>query len=397
MILHIKKLEVALLNGWREMKTRLIIASASILLALFVPEAVFAEQQTYKVIKGDSLYRISKSFNMTPEALKELNGLKNDKIIIGQILKVSAEVPAAQVKTIETLTIQSHPENAANTDNQEQPQILQTQQIPEETQTYTVRQGDTISGIARSFNLRIKDITAANNLKNNNSIKIGQIIKIPTGNNVVIRTPQIAKPTEETSAAAAAVQRVANLKDLKSPASEGKLSVRDRLVEAGFNLLGVRYRYGGTSEKTGLDCSALVKNLFAKFGLTLPRSSREQYKQGEKVTKEDLQKGDLVFFSSGGKTPTHVGIYIGDNQFLHAASKAKKVIVSDLSKTWYDLRYLGARRIMDLWWEDAQMSSTENPSFEWADQLLYVWEDSQIPLNEAPQETLNMSILRKEQ
>ena len=379
------------------MKTRHIIASASILAALFVSEAVFAEQQTYEVIKGDSLYRISKSFNMTPEALKELNGLKNDKIIIGQILKVPAEVPAAQVKAVETPTIQSRPENAVNTNKQEQPQIRQTQQIQKEMQTYTVRQGDTISGIARSFNLGIKAITAANDLTNNNSIKIGQVLKIPTGNNVVTTMPQIAKSKEETSAAAAAVQRVANLKDLKSPASDGKLSVRDRLVEAGFNLLGVRYRYGGTSEKTGLDCSALVKNLFAKFGLTLPRSSREQYKQGEKVTKEDLQKGDLVFFSSGGKTPTHVGIYIGGNQFLHAASKAKKVIVSDLGKTWYDLRYLGARRIMDLWWEDAHASSTEDSSFEWADQLLYVWEDPQIPLSEAPQETLNMSILRKDQ
>ena len=115
-------------------------------------------------------------------------------------------------------------------------------------------------------------------------------------------------------------------------------------------MLGVRYRYSGTSEKTGLDCSALVRNLFSKFGITLPRSSREQYLQGEKVDRENLQAGDLVFFSSGGKTPTHVGVYLGNNQFLHAARKARQVIVSDLTKIWYDTRYIGARRIKDLWW-----------------------------------------------
>ncbi len=59
--------------------------------------------------------------------------------------------------------------------------------------------------------------------------------------------------------------------------------------------------------------------------------------------------GDLVFFSSGGKQPTHVGIYVGDNKLLHAARKARQVVVSDISKIWYTMRYVGARRVMDLW------------------------------------------------
>jgi cell wall-associated NlpC family hydrolase len=64
--------------------------------------------------------------------------------------------------------------------------------------------------------------------------------------------------------------------------------------------------------------------------------------------------GDLVFFSSGGTHPTHVGIYVGDDKFLHAAVKARQVIVSDLNKFWYTMRYLGARRIADLWWDDTE-------------------------------------------
>jgi cell wall-associated NlpC family hydrolase len=128
--------------------------------------------------------------------------------------------------------------------------------------------------------------------------------------------------------------------------------MRVRLAKAGFDLIGVRYRRSGGSEKSGFDCSGLVKNLFSRFNIELPRSSREQYQQGERIDRESLEVGDLVFFSSGGTQPTHVGIYVGDNKMLHAALKAKRVIVSDLNSLWYKVRYLGARRVMNLWGED---------------------------------------------
>jgi cell wall-associated NlpC family hydrolase len=82
--------------------------------------------------------------------------------------------------------------------------------------------------------------------------------------------------------------------------------------------------------------------------------------KGEKVDRDKLQAGDLVFFSSGGSLPTHVGIYVGNDKFLHAARKARQVIVSDLSKFWYTMRYLGARRVMDLWWEEPDSASEGN-------------------------------------
>ena len=389
------------------MKTRHSISAFSILIVLFASVSGFAEQQTYKVGKGDTLYRISRLFNTTPEALKELNGLKNDKINIGQILKVTAEKPVA---TAATPTAQSSVKTDAVA---EKPQVQQSQQGSKETQTYKVRSGDTLSGIARSFNISLKDITAANSLSNNNKLKIGQVLKIPGGNGTVataapkaastpataVAAPKaastpvtaVASAREMTSAPAAAVARVANQTNIKPAENEVEPTARDRLVEAGFNVLGVRYRFGGTSEKTGFDCSALVKYIFDKLDLTLPRSSREQFKEGEKVAKEDLQKGDLVFFSSGGKTPTHVGIYIGDHQFLHAASRAKKVVISDLDTTWYDLRYLGARRIMELWWEEPKRPVNDTSS-EWMQQLLGTREESQIPLNDALPAEFTVSI-----
>ena len=375
------------------MKARLALVAACILIGLFASAPGFAEQQTYEVKKGDNLHKIGKLFNTTPDTLKKLNGLSSDRLDIGQILNVSVEQPTAAAQAVEASSAVS----AANANNLEQRQIQQGKQTRKETQNYTVRRGDTVSRIAQSFNVSVKDITAANNLKNNNKLSIGQKLVIP-GDNItpgatIIATaasktqviPSSANADEannpgqpqaqqvqpvwnETQIATTVSPQTINTTDLKPPIieNEEEPNTRDRLVEAGFNLLGVRYRFGGTSEKTGLDCSALVKNLFEKFGFSLPRSSREQYKQGEKVSKEDLQKGDLVFFSSSGKTPTHVGIYIGGNQFLHAASRSKKVVISDLGKTWYDARYLGARRIVELWSDDAEMPLDDKQNEELA-------------------------------
>jgi peptidoglycan endopeptidase LytF len=233
---------------------------------------------------------------------------------------------------------------------------------PETVQTYTVRKGDTLFQIARRHDTTLKELQAANRLKGSR-LAVGQTLVIPA-----VQAAAKARPAQPALKNPAALDFSAYVPGESAAEAEEEageeaedLPVRLRLLEAGFRMLGIRYRYGGTSEKTGLDCSALVRNLFSKFNLQLPRSSREQYQQGEKVDRKDLREGDLVFFSSGGKTPNHVGIYIGDNKFLHAARKAKKVVISDLTKLWYEKRYLGARRIMDLWWEEAGEETGEEP------------------------------------
>ena len=131
--------------------------------------------------------------------------------------------------------------------------------------------------------------------------------------------------------------------------AEAELSVPNQLVQAGLDFLGVPYRWRGMSERRGVDCSGLVKTLFDRFQIELPHSAREQYKLGEKVARAELAVGDLVFFSTRGRIPTHVGIYIGDNRFIHAARKAGQVIISNLSQSWYQRNFVGARRIAGLW------------------------------------------------
>jgi peptidoglycan DL-endopeptidase LytE len=215
-------------------------------------------------------------------------------------------------------------------------------------QNYSVRAGDTLYGIARDLGTTTKAIQAANKLKGSN-LKIGQVLRIPVSRTAVTKsvTPsaaQTASASNETFLSAAPAES-ANSEQTENSESA---STRLKLVQAGFDLIGMRYRFGA-SGNGAFDCSGLVKSLFSKFNIDLPRSSKEQFKQGQKISKDNLQVGDLVFFSSGGTQPTHVGIYVGDNKFLHAARKARQVVVSDLSKIWYTMRYIGARRVMDLW------------------------------------------------
>jgi cell wall-associated NlpC family hydrolase len=223
-------------------------------------------------------------------------------------------------------------------------------------QTYVVRKGDSLFKIARENQTTTKALRAANGVKGS-KIKAGQKLVIP-GSQVAeasVEPPKAKSARNEQIAA----QYISQLKSQNPTADAESPSARLRLVEAGFNMIGVRYRRSGISEKTGFDCSGLVKSLFSQFNIDLPRSSREQYNQGEVVDRDKLQVGDLVFFSSGGTRPTHVGIYVGDDKFLHAAIKAKQVIVSDLNKFWYTMRYLGARRIADLWWDETQAAPEE--------------------------------------
>ena len=120
-------------------------------------------------------------------------------------------------------------------------------------------------------------------------------------------------------------------------------TLRTRLVETARQLLGIRYRRSGVSEKQGFDCSGLVQNVFRRFGIELARSSREQYMQGIQVPREQLHAGDLVFFSSSRrKVPNHVALYIGDGQILHALSGARKVVITSANSPWFKRRFLGA-------------------------------------------------------
>lgn len=127
-------------------------------------------------------------------------------------------------------------------------------------------------------------------------------------------------------------------------------SFTDRAAQVALealSLVGIRYRYGGNSPEQGLDCSGLVRYVFREAGTELPRTSSEMSQRGQPVDKQDLQPGDLVFFNTLNRAFSHVGIYLGNNQFIHAPSAGRNVRVENMDMTYWKTRFNGARRVLE--------------------------------------------------
>ena len=122
------------------------------------------------------------------------------------------------------------------------------------------------------------------------------------------------------------------------------VDVKSRIMDQYADWKGVRYRLGGSTKK-GIDCSGFVQRTFREqFGLELPRSTYEQQEMGKSVSRSNLRTGDLVLFRAGS-TGRHVGIYIGNNQFVHA-STSSGVIISSMNEPYWKKRYNEARRVL---------------------------------------------------
>ena len=120
------------------------------------------------------------------------------------------------------------------------------------------------------------------------------------------------------------------------------------IVKTGLGYLGIRYRKGGNGpESGGFDCSGLVKKVFGTaMGLSLPRTAAEMAKTGDKVSKQELMPGDLVFFNTLNRAFSHVGIYLGNSQFLHSPSSGGVVRVESMDVSYWRKRFNGGRRVV---------------------------------------------------
>ena len=128
-----------------------------------------------------------------------------------------------------------------------------------------------------------------------------------------------------------------------SKASASKQSV----IKTAKRMLGVKYRYGGTSPYKGFDCSGLVQYSHKLAGINLPRTTGQQYKATRPISRRYLKAGDLVFFKIAvSRAVSHVGIYLGNNKFIHAPSSGKRVKISSLKEKYWQKHYTGAGRVL---------------------------------------------------
>ncbi|MBU3145585.1 C40 family peptidase [Clostridium sp. CF012] len=117
------------------------------------------------------------------------------------------------------------------------------------------------------------------------------------------------------------------------------------LISYAYDFIGKPYVWGATGPKS-FDCSGFTKYVYNAFGVDLPHYTGSQIGEGNSVSRADLKQGDLIFFNTDGPV-SHVGIYVGDGEFIHASSGSRKVTVSNLSQSYYTSRYAGARRILN--------------------------------------------------
>ena len=118
------------------------------------------------------------------------------------------------------------------------------------------------------------------------------------------------------------------------------------LATTALDLIGIRYKWGGETPATGLDCSGLVRYVFQQVtGVTLPRTARDMSRLGDEVAIPDLQPGDLVFFNTRRFAYSHVGIYLGEGRFVHAPSTGRTVSIASFNDAWYRRNFVRAGRM----------------------------------------------------
>jgi cell wall-associated NlpC family hydrolase len=219
---------------------------------------------------------------------------------------------------------------------------------------HTVRRGENLTTIARAHGVTIGALKRGNHLSSDR-LRAGQRLRVPG-----------QLPGAQASAAAIITEEeVAVLSDsirsvirgfspgVRSPFTQGGAgSVRAdgnpllaKLVDIAKSLLGIRYRRGGAST-SGFDCSGFVQYVYDCFSLPLPHSAAQQFGLGDPIGLSELSIGDLLFFKTRRRPfPSHVGIYIGDNQFIHASSGKRRVTITSLDDPYYSKRFVGARRV----------------------------------------------------
>jgi len=304
-----------------------LIAVSVIILAL--PSLALAAK-THRVKKNETVYTLAKKYHVTVEELKSANSLVGDSIKPRQILVIPP-------RTVATFSNNSSASSS--------------------TSVYKVKKSETLSRIAQKTGVSVADLKRLNGLTSSR-VKKGKVLVLKE-----------AAPAEEARPRVAASRKLGlrhgnlfsdkdyeqSLMELTENEPERQVDLRKstelkvdgikELKKSAYGFLGTRYRFGGSSKSGGIDCSGFVQKVFRELEVSLPRTAREQFEVGTSVAPGDLQKGDLIFFSTYASYASHVGIYLGNGKMIHASSRDRRVVISPMNTSYYRSRYLGAKRI----------------------------------------------------
>lgn len=320
------------------MKKRKLTLFCTGILATTLLLAPSAEAATYVVKKGDNLTKISKAHNTTVNNLKTWNQLNNDTIYVGQtlIIENSKKTNATPTKVNKTqLTLKKQTvSSSANTYNN---QAVSNSQ----STTYKVVSGDTLSKIANKFNLTVASLKSMNDLTSD-LIYVGQELKVSEMTVSEVDSSQSIdeKVVEDLKADQAISEQLAKESIIYS--SPKNREVYEEVVNLAESLVDTPYLFGGNTPE-GFDCSGFVQYVYSNAGLSIVRESSEDYFMKKTTKVQTPVAGDVIFFKNTYKSGiSHMGIYIGDGEFIHASSNG--VEVAKLSHNYWDTRFVAFKR-----------------------------------------------------
>jgi len=305
----------------------------------------------YYIKKGDTLFTIARKHHTTVAEVREVNKIKRGtQLTLGRLLKV--------------------PQNTYNPNGTHiRVAVIEVVKKKQKIIKYKIKKGDTLYKIAKNNFTTVKNIRKLNNLKRRRvRLRKGKTLKIVF--NTLKKSPRLialakkrAKKkshriliTRSSMSSAVRIKRgrvkrkhkfdigdifYSSLRNSSSSKARGIISLAKRK-------LGRRYVWGATGGRNTFDCSGLTSYVYKHNGIKLPRRAIAQSRVGKRISRRNLRKGDLIFFdTSRGRRGyvNHVGIYIGNNKFIHASSAKHKVVITSLSKPFYSQRFKIGRRL----------------------------------------------------
>jgi len=335
----------------------------------------------YKIKNGDTLSQIAQKNGTTVASIRKINKLKkNQKLKLGKELKILAKLKTVShtIKSGDTLSVLAAKNHTTVASIRAENNLAKNQKLKLGkvlTIPTDVIDGTRSKKIASTKKSKLKTkkkkttklaSTKKSKIKSKKSKKNLKVAsaKKPKVKNEKKQSKKIVVASKRKTQKKKLVDRLTSVKFTKAnKPQEVKFTLGDAIMSAFGNnkstkiiklakkKLGRKYVWGATGKKNTFDCSGLTKFVCNASGIKIPRRAIQQSKYGKRISRSNLQPGDLIFFDTSKQKKgfvNHVGIYLGDDKFIHASSAKKKVVISPLHKNFYSKRYVGARRVSSL-------------------------------------------------